>query len=368
MKKLHIVLGSIALVTVGAYLFSTSEAKPIAPALRLGVLVSDSGPLYFAGEYQRAATKLAIADLAKASDPVKVTVSFLDLGDSATEFDNARQKLDDFRADVLLAPIESSAAVRLLKTTGDQPVLATSAIAEKIENQLPVFRLAPTQSQEVIALAQYIVDSEAKSVAIVFSDDEYGKTTLRSLAMAFALRGMGKIQVVPLSEYSRVIRTKPDALVLATLEQSISFFAEYAKFQNKPKQLYLVPGNLASYSTYPWANQVKGVLGLLSQTDVPDSFRNRLANVMKRPAVKTTTNPIVTLAFLTYRAVMISGESFVKAGSNFTPRLRTALLESASNGVRNFTSQGIAYRDKYSVYQYSAKGSYSVIGEYEPKQ
>jgi hypothetical protein len=107
---------------------------------------------------------------------------------------------------------------------------------------------------------------------------------------------------------------------------------------------------------------------LLSQTDVPDSFRNRLAAYMKRPAVKTTTNPIVTLSYLTYRAVMISGESFVKAGGNFTPRLRTALLESETNGVRNFTGQGIAYRDKYSVYQYSAKGSYSVIGEYEPKQ
>ena len=368
MKKLHIVLGSIALVSVGAYLFSTGAAQPIAPALRLGVLVSDSGPLYFAGEYQRAATKLAIADLAKASEPLKVNVSFLDLGDSTSEFENAREKLDDFRADVLLAPIESSSAVRLLKTTGNQPVIATAAIAEKIENQSPVFRLAPTQSQEIIALAQYIVDSDAKSVAIVFSDDEYGKSTLRSLAMAFALRGIGKVQVVPVSEYSRVIKTKPDALVLATMEQSLEFFAEYGKFPNKPKQLYLVPGNLASYSTYPWASQVKGALGLLSQTDVPDSFRNRLAAAMKRPAVKTTTNPIVTLSYLTYRAVLISGESFVKAGGNFTPRLRTALLESESNGVRNFTSQGIANRDKYSVYQYSAKGSYSVIGEYEPKQ
>ncbi|NDC18718.1 MAG: hypothetical protein EBZ87_00405 [Microbacteriaceae bacterium] len=186
--------------------------------------------------------------------------------------------------------------------------------------------------------------------------------------MAFALRGIGKVQVVAVSEYSRVIKTKPDALVLATMEQSLGFFAEYGRFPNKPKQLYLVPGNLASYSNYPWASQVKGALGLLSQTDVPESFRNRLAAYMKRPAVKTTTNPIVTLSYLTYRAVMISGESFVKAGGSFAPRLRTALMESESNGVRNFISQGIAYRDKYSVYQYSAKGSYSVIGEYEPKQ
>lgn len=368
MKKLHVVLGSVVLVTVGIYLFSTSAAQPIAPALRLGVLVSDSGPLYFAGEYQRAATKLAVADLGKATEPVKVNVSFLDLGDSLAEFENAREKLADFKADVLLAPIESNSALRLLKTTGNQPVIATSAIAEKIENQAAVFRLAPTQSQEVIALAQFIVDSDIQSVAIVFSDDEYGKVTMRSLAMAFALRGIGKVQVVPVSEYSRVIRTKPDALVLATMEQSISFFAEYAKFPNKPKQLYLVPGNLANYSNYPWAGQLKGALGLLSQTNVTDTFKNRLATAMKRPAIRTTTNPIVNLAYLTYRAVMISGESFLKAGGNSASWLRTALLESESDGVRNFTNQGFANRDSYSVYQYSAKGVYSVMGEYEPKQ
>lgn len=368
MKKFPLVFGSIAIVSVGIYLLSTSSAQPIAPALRLGVLVSDSGPLYFAGEYQRAAIKLAVADLAKATEPVKVNASFLDLGDSQSEFEATREKLADFKADVLLAPIESSSALRLLKTTGDQPVIATSAIAERVENQSAVFRLAPTQSQEVIALAQYIVDSDVQSVAIVFSDDEYGKATRRSLAMAFTLRGIGKVQVVPVSEYTRVIRTKPDALVLASMEQSVSFFADYAKFQNKPKQLYLVPGNLANYSNYPWASQLKGSLGLLSQPNVPESFRNRLAKAMKRPAIRTTTNPIVDLAYLSYRAVMVSGDAFLRAGINSAPLLRASLLESESDGDRIFTKQGFANRDKYSVYQYSARGAYSVIGEYEPKQ
>jgi ABC-type branched-subunit amino acid transport system substrate-binding protein len=186
--------------------------------------------------------------------------------------------------------------------------------------------------------------------------------------MAFALRGIGKVQVAPVSEYSRVIRNKPDALVLASMEQSISFFSEYSKFLSKPKQLFLVPGNLANYSNYPWANQLKGSLGLLANTSVPEGFRNRLALVMKRPAIKTSNNPIVGLSYLTYKAVMLSGEAFLKVGGNNPLRLRAALLESESHGVRAFTNQGFANGDKYSVYQYSARGGYSAIGEYEPKQ
>ena len=87
-------IGAVLLVTAGViYLVSIGNAKPLAPALKVGVLVSDSGALSFAGPIQRAAAKIAVRDLAAEETPVKVELSFADIGDTETENKRAIAKL-----------------------------------------------------------------------------------------------------------------------------------------------------------------------------------------------------------------------------------------------------------------------------------
>jgi ABC-type branched-subunit amino acid transport system substrate-binding protein len=241
-------------------------------------------------------------------------------------------------------------------------------VTEKNDNSGWLFRLATTQSQEVIALAQYIVDTQADSVAIVFSDDDYGRSTMKSLAMAFALRGLSKVQIVPISESDLLTKTRPDAVVLATMEQSISFLSNSVKLPKQPKQLYLVAGNLANYSYFSWAENLSGALALAADSEVPASFRSRLAQKLQRPELQTSQNPMVALAYRSYQAIMLSADSYFRAKSNSAPKLKAALMDTQVNGEDLFTNAGFLNQPKYALYKYSAKGSYSSVGEYDPKQ
>jgi len=368
MRKTLVILSTMALSLIGIYLVTVGYAKPLAPPLRIGVLVSDSGPLYFAGPIQRAAVKLAVADLAKATSPVTTIVDFEDLGNSDSEFLNSVNKLSKFKPDLTLAPIESSSAIRFIKYIGPLPVISVAALTEKTDHPGWLFRLATTQSQEIIALAQYIVDTKADSAAIVFSDDDYGRATMKSLAMAFALRGLSKVQLVPVTESKVLLKSNPDAVVLATMEQSITFLSESANLPKKPKQLYLVAGNQANYSNFPWAENLAGALALSSDNDVPAGFRSRLAQALNRPGLQTSQNPIVALAYRSYQAVMLSADSYLRAKSNGAIKIRAALLDAQVDGADLFTSAGFLNQAKFKLYKYSAKGSYSPVGEYDPKQ
>jgi branched-chain amino acid transport system substrate-binding protein len=368
MRKTPIVISSLLLSVIGVYLVGSSYAKPLAPTMRVGVMVSDSGPLYFAGPIQRAAVKLAVTDLAKAEQPVTVNIDFEDLGDSDSEFTDVTNRLSKFKPDLTVAPIESTSALKFLKYMGPVPVISVSALTEKADNPNWSFRLATTQSQAVIALAQYVVDSRSDSVGIVFSDDDYGRTTMKSLAMAFALRGFGKVQIIPISENSLLSKATPDAVVLASLEQSIGFLSNYSNWSKRIKQLYLVEGNQANYSNYPWAENLTGALALSSDDDVPVNFRSRLALALNRPGLQTSQNPMVAIAFRTYQAIMLAADSYLRAKSSSGPKLRSALLDTQVDGVNLFTSAGFLNQAKYTIYKYSAKGLYSSVGKFDPKQ
>lgn len=368
MRKTPVVISVLLLSVIGVYLVSSSYAKPLAPTLRVGVMVSDSGPLYFAGPIQRAAVKLAVADLGKAEQPVTVNIDYEDLGDSDSEFSDATNRLSKFKPDLTIAPIESTSALKFLKYVGPVPVLSVSALTEKADNPNWSFRLATTQSQEVIALAQYVIDSRAESVGIVFSDDDYGRTTMKSLAMAFALRGFGKVQIIPISESSILGKAAPDALILATLEQSIGFLSNYSNWSKRIKQLYLVEGNQANYSNYPWAENLTGALALASDEEVPGSFRYRLAQALNRPGLQTSQNPMVAIAYRTYQAIMLAADSYLRAKSSVSTKLRSALLDTQVDGEYLFTGAGFLNQAKYTIFKYSAKGVYSSVGKYDPKQ
>lgn len=368
MRKTTILISAISLTTLGVYLVSVSYAKPLAPPLRIGVMVSDSGPLYFAGPIQRAAAKLAVADLEKAEEPVTIVLDFEDLGDSDSEFENATNSLARFKPNVTLAPIEPASAIRFQKFIGSTPTLATSAAPEKVDNQNSFFRLCPSQSQELISLAQYIVDSGAANIAIAFSDDDYGRSTMRTLAMAFALRGIGKIKLAPITESKILSQAKPDALVLASMEQSIQFFDEYSKWTKKPKQLYLVPGNLANYSSFRWSEELTSAIAITANSEVPSSFRNRLAESLKRPALQDSNNPVVLLGYKTYQAITLAGDSYRRARSAVSSKIKEAIASYRVGSDLLFTDAGFLKQASYRVYKYSAKGTFTAVGEYAPKQ
>ena len=360
-----VVLTGLVISIAGIYLATSSLAKPIAPALKIGVMVSDSGSLYFAGQIQRAAAKLAVSDLV---DSVKVSLDFEDAGDSIVETKNAVSRVKAFDADVLLAPIESDSAKLVIQLIKDQiPLIATAPLEDGLSAKASPFRLTSSHSQDIISLAEMISREKPTSVLVVNSNDEYGKDVMKSLAFALTIRGVPKVQVLGIGETALVKRTRPDVLVLASLEQSVPFFESVKDWLPQVDQLYLVPGNMANYGSYPWGKELKGAKGILPLDLTTAEFRNRLAQTLGRPALLSNPkSPVFSLAWHTYEAVMLSAQALLEARSNSPEALRASLLASKTKGKLRFQSTGYLRDIDYQVFSYGSSGSYAPEGLFSP--
>jgi ABC-type branched-subunit amino acid transport system substrate-binding protein len=365
MRKRMIVLTGLVISVAGIYLATSSLAKPIAPSMRIGVMVSDSGSLYFAGAIQRAAAKLASSDLA---ETVKVNLVFEDAGDSVFEARNALARVKAFDADLLLAPIESDSARLVAQFTKDQfPIIATAPLADDVDNKQPFLRLTSSHSQDIISLAEMISRDRPATVLIVYSSDQYGKDVMKSLAFGLTLRGVPKVQVIGINELSAIRKIRPEVLIVASMEQSVGFFSSMRDWLPQVEQIYLVPGNLANYTAYPWAKTLKGTKAILPKDPTTAEFRSRLASALGRPSLLSNPKaPIFALAWHTYEAVLLAGQAFLEAKSTNPDSLRTALLNSKSKGELRFQSSGYLRDVDYTVFGYGVLGSYAPEGSFSP--
>ena len=365
MRKRLIVLTGFVISFAGIYLATSSLAKPIAPAMRIGVMVSDSGSLYFAGSIQRAAARLAAGDLA---ETVKVNLDFEDAGDSVFEAKNAVARLKAFDADLLLAPIESETARLVAQLMKDQlPIIATAPLDDDVDSKQPFIRLTSSHSQDIISLAELISRDKPASVLIVHSSDSYGKDVMKSLAFGLTLRGVPKVQVLGISDITAIKKTRPEVLIVASMEQSIGFFSSVKDWLPQVGQMYLVPGNLANYTAYPWAKALKGTRAILPKDPTTAEFRNRLATSLGRPALLSNPKaPVFALAWHTYEGIQLAAQAFLEAKSNNPDDLRSALLNSKTKGEGRFQSSGYLRDVDYTVFSYGVLGSYAPEGVFSP--
>ncbi len=346
---------SLGIVLMLALVYGTSQARPMAPALKVGVLISSSGPLYFAGAFQKAAAELAVSDLAKS---VAVSLFYEDAGDTEAEAKSALARFSNRKIDLLLAPIESESAKRVLRLWDDPdvPVIATSSLAEGFVEKANFFRLASTVSQDSYALAEFVTNQKPKSVAVVSSQDEYSKVVSKSVAFGLTMRGI-EVKSVSFTDLASLKKLKAESLILVSMEQSAELLSKMPGWLAGFRKVYLVPGNLANYSMFGFAKELDGATGLLAFDDVSQAFRVRLANQMNRQNIlSASSSPMFGLARRTYQAIYLVADQLRKNGS-IANLSETAL----------FSADGFYQNQRYSVVRYSAAGVYSVIGVFDPK-
>jgi ABC-type branched-subunit amino acid transport system substrate-binding protein len=366
MRKRMIVLSGIVLSVACLFLVPGGLAKPMAPTLKVSIMAADSGNLYFAGLIQRAAARLAAADL---TDSVKVNLDFEDAGDSLYEAKNAVARSKAFNPDVLLMPIESGSAKAVVQLTKSDPMpmIATAPLDDFLGSSSKpwVFRLTSSHSQDVVSLAEMISRDKPASALVVYSDDDYGKEVMKSLAFGLTIRGVPQVQVLGMSDLSAIRKTKPEVLVVASLEQSLGFFDEMRGWLPTVQDLYLVPGNLANYSSYPWAKALSGAKAILPQEATSSEFRTRLASALGRPALLSNPKaPVFALAWHTYQAITLAAQALVDSKSENSEGLRNALLSSKLKGKLRFQASGYLKQVDYTVYRYGALGSYAPAGSF----
>ena len=365
-------IGAALLVTAGViYLVSIGNAKPLAPALKVGVLVSDSGVLSFAGPIQRAAVKIAARDQATEGTPVKVELSFADVGDTEAESKRAISKLRALGVDVLIAPIESDSAEILLTSNNKQqlPIISTAPLADDLGSKNTKtwhFRLATSPSQDSFALAKFIDKTNPGSVLVVSGSLPQNREQLKSLSLGLIFSGL-KVQTAGIKDVKAIAKTKPDALVLLSMEESLGFFGSLSDWVVDVPQVYLVPSNLGDYSSYLWAKSLKGAQALSPKHKIDPQLRTDLAKELGNLSL---TGPrsvtLLTLAQRTVEAIQLAADAFRQAKSDSPEKLRQALASSKVRGKDLFTEDGFLQQREYSVLRYGSTGTFSQGSIFSP--
>jgi len=352
----------VLLVLVAGLVVGNSFAKPIAPNLKLGVLLSASGPLWFTAAFERNGLQMAIED-SKDKSLANVSLIFDDAGDSDSEAKAALQRLRARGVDALVSPLDSASAMRIAKLNQEDPlpIIAPSSIEESVtsnaKNKNWLFRLSSTSSQDGGNLATYIAKSQPDQVVIVSDQEDYSKPIAKMLNMGLTLRGI-RVQQFAITEFKKIKQTRPDVFVLVSLESALQFFENMSDWVSNVQSGYLVSGNLANYSAYPWAKSITGFRAVVPTDSVPMSFKQALASYMNRPALLNSPNS--SMFGLAYRSCQLL--SLVASVGKDSRDLRGALASAKNEYGQYFDGAGYYLQQGYAVYRYGSTGTFSQIG------
>lgn len=353
MKRRLVVLGVLVGVGVGAVLGAV-QAKPLAPGVKVGVMVSASGPLYFAGGFQRAGCELV-------KEEINVSCFYADAGDTEAEAKAAMRILQAKNVEVLIAPIDSESVKRITKLNqaSPLPIIAPSSLTEgisaKYNDKNWLFRTATTTSQDTSSLAAYIAAMKPDSVAILTGPENYSKQNAKMLQFGLVMRDVSNIQQYSLTEIKTAMNSQPEVVVLMSMESSIDFLNGLSSWFGKIPAKFLVAGNLANYSMYSWSKDLQGAKALLPRDEIPSGFREDVADYLKRPNLLGNPNsPMFGLAWRTYQTVRLAG---------LLQNDRRLALERMK---QSFTPTGYYIGQKYTVYAYGSNGTFTEAGSYQP--
>ena len=189
---------------------------------------------------------------------------------------------------------------------------------------------------------------------------------MKSLAFGLAIRGH-RVQTLNIKDVKAIAKTKPDALVLLSMEESLGFFSSLEDWVSEVPQVYMVPSNLGDYSSYPWAKALKGALAISPQTDIEPGFKADLAKLLGNQAVVGPRGAaVLALGQRTYDALKIAVEARIKAKTGEPEELRTAISKALSGGLKVFNKQGFPDQNQYSVFRYGSSGTFTQSSVFSP--
>jgi ABC-type branched-subunit amino acid transport system substrate-binding protein len=167
------------------------------PALKLGVLLPETGGLATTGRTMFAAARLAIHDVNAAGGVLgrPIDAVFADDGtDPATAATEAAKLIDD-GVTAIVGPATSGSSLKVIPLARAAGVIvfspsATSAALTNAPDDGLFFRTAPSDNLQSQAVADVILRTGAQRVFIVARDDSYGTGLEQTVAAALATAGV----------------------------------------------------------------------------------------------------------------------------------------------------------------------------------
>jgi hypothetical protein len=189
---------------------------------------------------------------------------------------------------------------------------------------------------------------------------------MKSLAFGLVMNGE-RTQTINIKDTKAIAKTRPEAMVLLSMEQSLSFFGSLEDWVAQVPQVYLVPSNLADYSLYPWAKSLKGALALSPRTEIESAFKVDLAKSLGNQAILGSRGAsVLALGQRTYDAVKLAVDARFRAKNDSPEELRVALSKTQKDGIKVFDKHGFLEQREYSVYRYGSSGTFSQSAVFSP--
>ncbi len=267
--------------------------------LRVGTIFPRSGGFAFIGSAQVAGVELAVREVNDAGGVAGVPVEILhrDSGDaSGSAAEEALADLAANKADVVIGPSSSAIAERLIPLAARDAIVLISPAATftdltDLADSGYFFRTIPSYDHQGVALGEVLSESGPARVAIVYVDDDLGRSVQVTLAESLSVKGSELAVAVPVpstatdlaSIMKQVVESKPDAVVLASTYSTVDLTKALitqliASGYGGPK-LWLTTQNTGDYSQAFPANTLKDVNGIIEGFQPDEAFIARLKEI-----------------------------------------------------------------------------------------
>jgi len=206
----------------------------------LGVALPFSGPGQSYGNWGRRGVELGVADVNKTLTDWEITPIFEDTQNAPRTTITALQKLMGDGAKVVMTINTASILAALpIARSANVLLMNVGAAGAQLAGQQGLFNTIPLVPQEAKRMASYAVESGLKKVAIVYSNDSFGRVA-KDLFRDDLVHAGGSMPLevaVDLaatdftSQMAQVAAAKPDAVFLATYGASAGFVVEQGRRQ-----------------------------------------------------------------------------------------------------------------------------------------
>ena len=297
-KSLKSVLGSIAVVGVGALVLSgctpATTGGDKGPTqdltLKIGTLLPQTGNLAFLGPPEEGGVALAVKEINEAKMGIKIDITYGDSGDPdnkayATTVPNLLSGGNSV--------IVGAAASGVTKLVIDQ-ITGAGVLEISPANTSPDFttwnddnlywRTAPSDLLQGEVLGNLIAADGASTLGIIAINDAYGTGLQKVTDKTFTAAG-GKVVATEFyntgdttftSQISSVMAQKPDAIALITFDEAITIIPALKDAGFDTSKLYLVDGNLKQYGDQLPAGVMTGAKGTTPGPVLTDDFQKRV--------------------------------------------------------------------------------------------
>jgi branched-chain amino acid transport system substrate-binding protein len=315
--------------------------------LRIGTVLPATGTFNFLGPGQAAAVATAIKDINAAGGVLGKPVEEIERDSADASTATAEASVDDLVAhdvDAIIGPSSSVLAARLIPRIVDAKVVmispaATFSSLTVAADEGYFFRTIPPYGQQGTALGEVLSKQGPVKVALVYSNDDLGRSLEPTLAKS--LDDAGSLVVASVAfptaapDVPTIVKTvreaNPDVVVLASAYSSLdatkAFITQLIAAGFGGSKLWLTTQNAGDYSQALPAGLLNGVRGIIEGAHPDDAFIARLKEVT--PALGT-----FRYAAESYDATILAALAAVVAGDDSGEAIAGALEGVSRGGIK----------------------------------